>query len=74
MAKKGDKKDKKGNVEKVKRTRKLYTLYEVKGDEIIRKNNFSPKSPGDFLDNHKNRKTCGKSQYTEFVSKDSKEE
>ena len=53
MAKKGGKNDKKGSAEKVKNTRKLYNLYEVKGDELIRKNQFSPKSPGDFLANHK---------------------
>ena len=73
MAKKGGKNDKKGSAEKVKNTRKLYNLYEVKGDELIRKNQFSPKSPGDFLANHKTRKTCGKTQYTEFISKVSKE-
>ena len=76
MAKKGGKgsKDKKGNESKVKKPRKLYSLYEVKGDKIVRKNQFSPKSPGDFLANHKDRKTCGKTQYTEFVSKEVKKE
>ena len=66
-------KDKKSEP-KVKKTRKLYNLYEIQGDKIVRKNQFSPKSPGDFLANHKNRKTCGKTQYTEFVSKKVKKE
>tara|TARA_B000000557_G_C20465549_1_gene313183 strand:- start:250 stop:408 length:159 start_codon:yes stop_codon:yes gene_type:complete len=48
------------------KTRKLWEKYEVKGEELVRKNPMSPKSPGDFMAVHKNRKTCGKTQYTEF--------
>ena len=74
MAKKGSSartgKDRKADrAKQVKKPRKLYTLYEVKGEELVRKNKFSPKSPGDFLANHKHRETCGKSGYTEFKGK-----
>jgi ubiquitin-small subunit ribosomal protein S27Ae len=51
--------------EKKKKTRQLWKLYEVKGDKLIRKNRFSPKSPGDFLAEHKDRRTCGKTGYME---------
>ena len=73
MAKKGGNnkgKDKKVAGPKVKKPRNLYELYEVKGDTLVRKNKFSPKSPGDFLANHKNRQTCGKTAYTEFAQKE----
>ncbi len=75
MAKKGGKGASKGKDKKAaaagkkKNSRKLYQAYEISGDKIVRKNQFSPKSPGDFLANHKGRKTCGKTGYTEFVSK-----
>lgn len=68
MAKK-DAKGKQQKGPKEKKPRNLYKLYEVQGDKLVRKNQFSPKSPGDFLANHKDRKTCGKTGYTEFVSK-----
>ncbi|MBT3297337.1 hypothetical protein HN385_00275 [archaeon] len=79
MAKKGGKgaskgKDKKSAAaDKKKGTRKLYQLYDISGDKIVRKNQYSPKSPGDFLANHKERKTCGKTGYTEFSSKKKEE-
>jgi len=50
---------------KKKKSRELWKLYEVQGDKLVRKNQFSPKSPGDFLANHKDRKTCGKTGYME---------
>jgi len=56
-----------------KTTRKLYEKYDVSGDKIVRKNSFSPKSPGDFMAEHKDRKTCGRTQYTEFKSKNKEE-
>ncbi|MBT4446583.1 30S ribosomal protein S27ae [archaeon] len=59
---------------RVKKTRKIWEMYKVEGDKLIRSNSFSPKSPGDFLANHKNRKTCGKTSYTEFTSKAKAEE
>jgi len=68
MAKKGEAKGgpkgKKQNAPK--KPSKLWKLYEVQGDKLIRKNKFSPKSPGDFMANHKNRVVCGKTSYTEF--------
>ncbi len=73
MAKKGGNKggkDKKAAGAKVKKSRKLYQLYEVQGDKLVRKNSYSPKSPGDFLANHKDRKTCGKTGYTDFGKKE----
>ena len=49
-----------------KKPREIWKLYDVQGDKVVRKNQFSPKSPGDFLANPKNRKSCGKTGYTEF--------
>ena len=74
MAKKGSTKrtgkDRKAErAKRVKKTRKIWEKYKVEGDKLVRSNQFSPKSPGDFLANHKNRKTCGKTSYTEFASK-----
>jgi ribosomal protein S27AE len=43
--------------EKKHKPRNLYKLYDVKGGTIARKNQFSPKSNGDFMANHKDRKT-----------------
>ncbi|MBT4577024.1 30S ribosomal protein S27ae [Candidatus Woesearchaeota archaeon] len=52
-----------------------WKLYEVKDGKIIRKNPTSPKEgPGIFMAVHKNRKTCGKSGYTEFTKTEKKEE
>lgn len=72
MAKKGGaKKDsKKKPAEKKKKvTRKLYTMYLVEGDKIIKKNKSCPKcGPGFFLGNHKDRIVCGKCGYSEFNS------
>ena len=74
MAKKGSTartgKDRKAErAKRVKKTRKIWEKYKVEGDTLVRSNQFSPKSPGDFLANHKNRKTCGKTGYTEFAGK-----
>ncbi len=49
-----------------KKGRNLYKLYVIEGDKIKRTNQFSPKSPGDFLANHKDRLVCGKTGYTEM--------
>ncbi|HII16444.1 TPA: 30S ribosomal protein S27ae [Candidatus Woesearchaeota archaeon] len=43
----------------------VWSLYEVRDGRLTRKNKFSPKSPGDFLANHKDRVTCGKTGYME---------
>ena len=75
MAKKGGAKGKdKKQGEKKKRSRQLYKLYEIQGDSITRKNQFSPKSPGDFLARHKDRVVCGKTGYTEVNKKKEQEE
>lgn len=59
---------------KKKTPRKLYEKYEISGDKLVRKNSFSPKSPGDFMAEHKDRKTCGRTGYTEFKRKEEKKE
>ncbi len=59
MAKEGAK-GKKGG-----KSRQLWKLYQVQGDKVVRKNKYSPKSPGDFLAEHKDRRTCGKTGYME---------
>ncbi len=42
-------------------------LYEVKGNDLSRKNKSCPKcGPGYFLAGHKNRISCGKCGYTEM--------
>jgi ubiquitin-small subunit ribosomal protein S27Ae len=41
--------------------------YKVEGDALVCLNEFSPKSDvARMMANHKDRKTCGKSGYTEF--------
>ena len=54
--------------------RKTWEKYKVDGDKLTRTNDYSPKSPGNFLANHKNRKTCGATGYTETKSKPKQEE
>ena len=51
-----------------KKKRQLWKLYEIKGETLTRKNKFSPKSKGDFLAEHKDRRTCGKTGYMEKKS------
>ena len=52
-----------------------YKMYEVSGSELKRKNKTCPKcGTGVFLAQHKDRLTCGKCSYTEFVAKGKKEE
>lgn len=47
--------------------RKVYTLYDISGPELKRKNQSCPKcGPGFFMAIHKNRSSCGKCSYTEF--------
>ena len=52
-----------------KKSRSLHKLYTIQGDKIVRNNQFSPKSPGDFLANHKDRLVCGKTGYAEMKRK-----
>ena len=48
----------------------LFKLYEAKGD-LKRLRKSCPKcGPGILLGDHKNRVTCGKCHYTEFLKKD----
>ncbi len=61
MAEKKDAKTAKKNS----KSRKLWKLYEVQGDKLVRKNRMSPKSQGDFMAEHKDRRTCGKTCYME---------
>ncbi len=58
-------KKKGGDVKKTKRSRQLWKLYTLEGETLVRKNRMSPKSPGDFLAEHKDRRSCGKSGYME---------
>ncbi len=58
--------DKTGKItRKKRRTSAVWKNYEVKGDELIRKNQVSPKAPGCFMAEHKDRRTCGRSGYME---------
>ena len=44
-----------------------WTNYKVEGDSLVCLNEFSPKSDvARMMANHKDRKTCGKTGYTEF--------
>jgi small subunit ribosomal protein S27Ae len=44
----------------------IWSIYEVDGDELKRKNKFSPKAgKGYFLAEHSDRRTCGKTGYME---------
>jgi len=55
---------------KPKKSVKPYTLYEISGSEIKRKNKTCPKCGKTvFMAKHGNRWTCGKCGYTEFESK-----
>lgn len=45
-----------------------WTKYKVSGSKVERANESCPKcGQGTFLAKHKNRKTCGKCGYVEFV-------
>lgn len=47
---------------------KVYKLYESKGGSLARKAKFCPKcGSGYVLAGHKDRLSCGKCKYTEFV-------
>ncbi len=48
----------------------IKALYSVEGGSLKRKTKFCPKcGPGVFLATHKDRLSCGKCGYTEFVKK-----
>ncbi|MDP6155271.1 MAG: 30S ribosomal protein S27ae [Candidatus Thermoplasmatota archaeon] len=49
---------------------KVPTLYEVKGNKVVRKKESCPKcGEGIFLAEHRDRKTCGKCSYMVFKKK-----
>ena len=59
---------------KPKRSVKPHTLYEKSGEGLKHKGKFCPKcGKGIFLAGHKNRLTCGRCGYTEFLGKEKKE-
>lgn len=69
---KGEKKGKKKHVNKP--TSKKYTKYKIEGDKLI-KERFCPRcGPGIFLLHTKERVYCGKCHYSEFQSKEKKQE
>jgi small subunit ribosomal protein S27Ae len=44
--------------------------YKVEGDKIVRTKKHCPKcGPGVYLGEHKDRISCGKCGYTEFIKK-----
>ena len=47
-----------------------WKLYKIEGGKAVRSNKFCPKcGQGNFLAQHKDRLSCGKCNYTEFVKK-----
>jgi len=52
---------------------RVSSLFEVKGEELTRKNQSCPKcGEGTYLAAHSDRLTCGKCGYTEMKSKEAK--
>ena len=52
---------------------KIYKLYEIKDGKLVRKNKFCPRcGAGVFLAAHKDRLSCGKCGYTEYLEGGSK--
>jgi small subunit ribosomal protein S27Ae len=65
--------EEKKEVIKKKKTSKVWEVYEAKG-ELKRKNSSCPKcGDGVFMAKHKDRVTCGKCGYTEFISQKKEE-
>ena len=53
-----------------KRPQKKWTLFDISGDKVVRKNKSCPKCGiGVYLANHKDRLSCGKCGYMEYVKK-----
>lgn len=49
----------------------IWECYEVEGGKLVRNNKHSPKAGKGFLmAEHKDRRTCGKTGYTEFKKKE----
>ncbi len=55
---------------KVQGKKGIWDIYDVSGGKLVRKNPMSPKAPGCFMAVHNNRKTCGRTGYTEFLRKE----
>ncbi len=54
-----------------KKTKKgVWTYYKIEDGKLHRLKKQSPKNPGAFMAEHKNRRVCGKTQYTEFKTKE----
>ena len=48
-------------------------IYEIKDGKVTRKNKSCPKcGTGFYMAAHKDRATCGKCKYTEFMKKEAK--
>lgn len=48
---------------------KLWKAYKIEAGKLVRVKQFSPKAPGCFLAEHKDRRTCGKTGYMEKKGK-----
>lgn len=54
-----------------KKTKKgVWTYYKIEGNKLVKTKKLSPKNPGAFMAEHKDRRVCGKTQYTEFKAKE----
>jgi len=48
----------------------VYKTYKIEGDKLVRSRKTCPKcGAGVFLAEHKDRVTCGRCHYTEFMGK-----
>ena len=47
---------------------KIWKLYKIEVNKVIRLRQLCPKCGEAFLSKHKNRLYCGKCHYTEFIS------
>jgi len=72
MAKKGGGAKKGKKPHKNKLTSKKYMKFKVDGDSVKRGKNCPRCGPGVFLSEHKDRVTCGRCKYTEFLEKAAK--
>lgn len=51
-----------------KKHQKISSIYQIKENKLEKNNKFCPKcGEGIFLAKHKERFTCGKCEYTEFI-------
>ncbi len=47
---------------------KVHTYYKIAGDKVMRERKICSRcGRGVFMSNHKNRRTCGKCELTEFI-------